>query len=122
MHPGGMSMFKKHQQVKTRAIGFHRGGLTLTFILAILATLLPGPTGPLRAAANDSPVLSGSTATYSGNQQPNAITQNNTGVYTITVQNLTTNVGSSSTGTSISLTNTGDRDRAVMEVPPRTWC
>ncbi len=95
-------MSKKHQQVKARAIGFHTGGLTLIFSLAILATFLPGPTGPRPAAANDSPVISGNTATYSGNQL-GGIAQNYTSIGNIIIQNLTTNVGSSSIGTAISL-------------------
>ncbi len=100
-------MPKRDLRPRTSITSFPGWALAWLFILAILTAGLLGPAGCPPAAANDAPVINGSTATYSGNQQPDPITQNNTDIYTINVQNLTTNVGSSSTGTAMSLTNSG---------------
>ncbi len=106
-------MSKKCRQLKVRMIDFRGGGLTLIFLLGILAIFLTGPIDLRRAAANDSPVISGSIATYSGNQQPSTIIQNNSSIYTIDIQNLTTNIGSSSSGNAISLTDSGSTGNSV---------
>jgi hypothetical protein len=101
-----MVMLKERLQTpKEGKVRRSRHGLYVLFMMGIMTAGVLVPIEIRQAAANDDPVVSGSTATYSGNQQPNAITQNNTSIYNIVVNNLTTNVGPQSTA--MSLTNMG---------------
>ncbi|MCK9376587.1 MAG: hypothetical protein M0P73_10595 [Syntrophobacterales bacterium] len=101
-------MSKKDLRPRKSIATFPDWPLVWIFILATLTGVVPGPAGSCLAATTD-PVISGGTATYTGNP-PAPIDPAGEGypnIYNIVVNSLTSNVGSSSTDKSIILTNTG---------------